>query len=193
MRCPNVSPADDILLSGLKRASRVTATAGLKDPVLKERNKSAKQLDALTTNLCKPLGEYVKGFPRIERLHPFERALLELTLREGRYETTLYQVDTVRKGMLNIGKGLTARAAKAKGPKEAVNIREEGFVEMEKYFNKGKASIDELKEIAKTLRRLPVAELQTPTVAMVGAPNVGKSSLVRVLSSGTPEVCNPKP
>ena len=33
---------------------------GLKDPVLKERNRSAKQLDALTTALCKPLGEYVK-------------------------------------------------------------------------------------------------------------------------------------
>ena len=47
-----------------------------------------------------------------------------------------------------------------------------------------------IKEIAKTLRRLPVAELSTPTVAMVGAPNVGKSSLVRVLSSGTPEVQN---
>lgn len=189
-RVPNVSPADDILNSGLKRAGRITPTKGLRDPVLKERNRSAKQLDALTTALCKPLGEYVKGFPRLERLHPFERALLELTLEDGVYESTLYQVDAVRKGMLNIGKGLTARAAKAKGPKEAVNIREEGFEEMEKYFLRGKASVDELKEIAKTLRRLPVAELQTPTVAFVGAPNVGKSSLVRVLSSGTPEVCN---
>ena len=74
VRVPNVAPADDLLLSGIKRASRVTPTKGLKDPVLKERNRSAKQLDALTTALCKPLGEYVKGFPDVERLHPFERA-----------------------------------------------------------------------------------------------------------------------
>ena len=92
--------------------------------------------------------------------------------------------------MLSMGKQHAARAAKAKGPKEAVAIREEGFAEMESYFKRSKHSIDELKEIAKTLRRLPVAELSTPTVALVGAPNVGKSSLVRVLSSGTPEVCN---
>ena len=35
-----------------------------------------------------------------------------------------------------------------------------------------------------------MAELETPTVAMVGAPNVGKSSLVRSVSSGVPEVNN---
>jgi nucleolar GTP-binding protein len=33
-----------------------------------------------------------------------------------------------------------------------------------------------------------VVELDTPTVVLVGAPNVGKSSIVRVISSGTPEV-----
>ena len=191
VRVPNVSPAVDILNSSLKRASRVTPTKGLRDPVLKERNRSAKQLQALTAGLCTPLREYVKGFPAVERLHPFERALLELTLRDGSYETTLHKVNTARKGLLEIGKGLAAQAAKANGPKEAVTIREEGFVKMEKYYtDRGMYAIDELKEIAKTLRRLPVAELQTPTVALVGAPNVGKSSLVRVLSSGTPEVCN---
>jgi nucleolar GTP-binding protein len=31
-------------------------------------------------------------------------------------------------------------------------------------------------------------ELDVPTVVLVGAPNVGKSSLVRAVSSGTPEV-----
>ena len=190
MRVPNVSPADDIITSGVKRAGRVTPTKGLRDPTLKERNRSAKQLDALTTALCKPLGEYVKGFPR-ERLHPFERALLELTLKDDKYEATLRRVDVARKAMLSIGKQHAARAAKAKGPKDAVGVREAGFEEMEAYFKRNaKQPVDELKEIAKTLRRLPVAELETPTVALVGAPNVGKSSLVRVLSSGTPEVCN---
>jgi nucleolar GTP-binding protein len=191
MRVPNVSPADDIITSGVKRAGRVTPTKGLRDPTLKERNRSAKQLDALTTALCKPLGEYVKGFPRVERLHPFERALLELTLKDDKYEATLRRVDVARKAMLSIGKQHAARAAKARGPKDAVGVREAGFEEMEAYFKRNaKQPVDELKEIAKTLRRLPVAELETPTVALVGAPNVGKSSLVRVLSSGTPEVCN---
>ena len=112
----------------MKRAGRVTATKGLQDPTLKERNRSAKQLDALTTALCKPLGEYVKGFQQRRRLHPFERALLELTLKDDKYEATLRRVDVARKAMLSIGKQHAARAAKRLGTaKDAVGVREAGF------------------------------------------------------------------
>jgi nucleolar GTP-binding protein len=42
--------------------------------------------------------------------------------------------------------------------------------------------------VQKSLRRIPAIELSTPTVVLVGAPNVGKSTIVRAVSSGTPEV-----
>jgi GTP-binding protein EngB required for normal cell division len=40
-------------------------------------------------------------------------------------------------------------------------------------------------QIAKKLRALPSVETSLPTLALVGAPNVGKSSLVRVRVSAT--------
>jgi nucleolar GTP-binding protein len=189
-RVPNVAQSKDILLSGLKRSQRITHTSGLRVPLLKERNKSAKQLDGLTTALCKPLGEYVKGFPKIERLHPFERALLELTVDPEVYAKTIAEVDQARKSMLTMGKEYSSRAKNGKTEKETKAVREEGFKNMEARFVKSQAKFEKLKEMAKKLRRLPVAELETPTVAMVGAPNVGKSSLVRSVSSGVPEVNN---
>lgn len=70
---------------------------------------AAKQLDALTKELTVPLGKWLKGFPEVISLHPFEVALLELTLGEDRYDKTLRRVDALRKRLLETGKGFAAK------------------------------------------------------------------------------------
>lgn len=50
--------------------------------------------------------------------------------------------------------------------------------------------ISELLSTHLALRRIPDIDRLVPTLVLVGAPNVGKSSIVRAVSSGTPEVAN---
>ena len=50
--------------------------------------------------------------------------------------------------------------------------------------------LNELVGFHKELRRLPVLSLTLRSVILIGAPNVGKSSIVRAISTGTPEVNN---
>lgn len=185
---PLVSPSRELLESALKRASRVPVNKKLKNEAKQAKNKAARQLDTLTKELCVPLGSYIKGFPPTERLHPFERALLELTLGAGTYETTLAKVDSLRKSTIEVGKAYATRASRALNKRDAISLQEEGFIRMEGVFSKGSAAVDDLKNVAKSLRRLPVVETKLPTVALVGAPNVGKSSLVQLLSTGLPEI-----
>jgi len=45
-----------------------------------------------------------------------------------------------------------------------------------------------LRDTRKTLGRLPAVDPETPLAVMAGAPNVGKSSLVRAISTGRPAV-----
>ena len=61
---------------------------------------------------------------------------------------------------------------------------------LESLFVKNRGVLVDLVDVTRKLRQLPKLELGIPTVALVGAPNVGKSSLVQAISSGRPEVCN---
>ena len=188
-RLPSVAAAAELKASARKRATRATPGKGLKDAA-REKSLGVKRLEAMTSAYCTPLKTYVKGFPNPDRFHPFERALLELTLSDKKYRATVEAVDVMRKGLYGIGKGYAAQVNNQRQSAEMKATTEKGMNEMEAYYAKHGRCVDDLKSIAKMLRRLPVAELETPTVALVGAPNVGKSSLVQALSSGKSEINN---
>ncbi len=189
-RLPMVSPSKEIIESALKRAERVGGNKKLKNEGARAKNRAARQLDGLMKELAAPLGTYERGFPRRSRLHPFENALLELTVGSVAYDRAVMRVTALRKASVEVAKGYAARAGKAANKKDALALQAEGFSRVEAIFNRGADAVDELKELAKSLRRLPVVDPRLPTVALVGAPNVGKSSLVQLLSSGLPEVQN---
>ncbi|XBH76187.1 hypothetical protein VPH35_102870 [Triticum aestivum] len=164
-RIPMVMPATDILMSAQRKSRNVPPTKGIQNIAKRERNKGAKQLDALMKELSVPLRTYTENFPRRRDLHPYERSLIELTFGEGYYE-----------------KSLTKR--------EAEERLTEGRKELEEVFQRGQNAIEDLINVAKALRSMPVVDPHIPTLCLVGSPNVGKSSLVRILSTGKPEVCS---
>ncbi|KIY96994.1 hypothetical protein MNEG_10969 [Monoraphidium neglectum] len=223
---PVVAPPDEQLRSAVKRAGRVAPSAAIKNEAEKERNRAARQLDTLMKELSVPLTRYLSAFPKAAALHPFEAALLDLTVGRGTYQSVLGKVrlsvvaahgaaaasarrrraaaalrlraglragrgvDSLRKAVQEVGKAYANKAAKAGSKREAAAAAEEGAEMMQKVFSRGARYVEDLKRVSKQLRSLPYVEPQLPTLALVGAPNVGKSSLVQVLSSGTPEVCD---
>lgn len=189
-KLPMVMPSSDLLHSSLRKAKRVSATKGIANIAKRERNRGAKQLDALMKELAVPLRMYVENFPNKRHLHPYERSLIELTLGDGNYEEVLGKVNNLRKKITSVGKESAALCAKSLTKKEAEERLGEGLTRLEETFIREKKAVDDLMDIAKSLRAMPVVNLQRPTLCLVGAPNVGKSSLVRVLSTGKPEICN---
>ncbi|TVU42921.1 hypothetical protein EJB05_09346 [Eragrostis curvula] len=189
-KIPMVMPATDILMSAQRKSRNVPPTKGIANIAKRERNKGAKQLDALMKELSVPLRTYTENFPKRKHLHPYERSLIELTFGEGYYEQVIGRVDALRKRITSVGKQHASVCAKSTTKREAEERLAEGRKKLEEAFQQGKHAIDDLVNVAKALRSMPVVDLHIPTLCLVGSPNVGKSSLVRVLSSGKPEVCS---
>ncbi|WCJ23078.1 P-loop containing nucleoside triphosphate hydrolases superfamily protein [Euphorbia peplus] len=189
-KLPMVMQSVDILYSAMRKAKRVPPTKGIANIAKRERNRGAKHLDALMKELAIPLREYLEKFPKRKSLHPYEQSLIELTLGDGNYEQVLRKVADLRKKVVLVGKEHAAECAKSSTKREAGERLNEGVGSLEEIFKGEGKAVDELVNVAKTLRAMPVVDLEMPTLCLVGAPNVGKSSLVRILSTGKPEICN---
>ncbi|XP_068656856.1 nucleolar GTP-binding protein 1 [Aristolochia californica] len=189
-KLPMVMPSIDLLYSAMRKAKKVSPTKGIANIAKRERNRGAKQLDALMKELAVPLRGYMENFPDKRFLHPYERSLIELTLGEGNYEKVLGRIDSLRKKVVSVGKQQASLCAKSSTKREAEESLNEGVKKLEEAFQLQGKAVDDLVDVAKTLRAMPVVDPETPTLCLVGAPNVGKSSLVRVLSTGKPEICN---
>eukprot|EP00596_Hydrurales_sp_CCMP1899_P005323 CAMPEP_0119043496 /NCGR_PEP_ID=MMETSP1177-20130426/22762_1 /TAXON_ID=2985 /ORGANISM="Ochromonas sp, Strain CCMP1899" /LENGTH=421 /DNA_ID=CAMNT_0007011733 /DNA_START=130 /DNA_END=1395 /DNA_ORIENTATION=- len=181
----------------LKGLSQVKADYSVKNLRNQERKLTAQSMDALMKGLTKPISEILNAYKTTFRnLHPFEATVADLTVvarvKAGYPDlsTILSNLKTLRAATSRIGKDYASRGSNSVSAQEAKELLVEGMKELEELYELSAeaTSFLDLVALQKDLKRIPVVELETPTVVLVGAPNVGKSSIVRVVSSGTPEV-----
>mmetsp|Transcript_5626 Transcript_5626/g.7945 ORF Transcript_5626/g.7945 Transcript_5626/m.7945 type:complete len:308 (-) Transcript_5626:67-990(-) len=154
-------------------------------------------MDLLSKEISKPLRYILDGYKRtLPILHPFEATVADLTVKartsrgEASLREVLDEVNEFRKAVLVVGKAFAAKAKSLDKKSDILAAQDDGYEKVEQLFREESFKILNLIEIQRQLRSIPVVQLQLPTVVLVGAPNVGKSSIVRALSTGTPEVNN---
>ena len=91
--------------------------------------------------------------------------------------------EELRKLYCGEGEGILTAAQEAEDLKRLLRGEEDDAA-----FSGLHLALSDMVTLQKELRRIPVLELDTQTCVLVGTPNVGKSTLVRALSTGTPEV-----
>jgi len=197
-RLPVVKSAQELIDKSKKVAHSVRADTSIKNARNRARKHGAETLDAVTKALCIPLRDCVKGYKtELRRLHPFEKVVADLTARARQKKDGLTLLDVLdemneaRKELLLAGKDWTAKAKNAETAREAAEYMAEGEERLYELFRELAAGpVENIIALQKALRTTPAVRLDTPAVVLVGAPNVGKSSIVRAISSATPEVSN---
>jgi nucleolar GTP-binding protein len=107
----------------------------------------------------------------------------------GSLKDSLEAVKELRKMTSAKAKVSIQKAANAESKNEALEELEHAFREIESIWKRDGWVLEQLLDMSRELRDVPVLD-DLPTVVLVGSPNVGKSSLVRALSTGRPEICD---
>jgi len=192
-------PSNELLSHARKAVYKtIREDKSIKNGRARARKLGAEKMDALTKAMCVPIRDVVKGYKMVfKSLHPFEAVVADLTVKarekkDGmKLELALDELNEGRKVVLDLGKGWASTIKNAPTAREAEAWLVEAEKEMEEaYKEEIGPKVDGLLELQKALRKTPSVVLDTPACVLVGAPNVGKSSIVTAISSGTPEISN---
>jgi len=197
-RLPVVKAPKELMDKAKKSARIIAADTSVKNARNRARKHGAETINALSQALCIPLRDLVKGYKREWRqLHPFERVVADLTARSRQKQDgltisiVLDDIHEARKEILASGKDWISKVKSAETAREADDVTQEGQDSLlELYDVLAAPAVSGILGVQRSLRSAPVVRLDTPAVVLVGAPNVGKSSIVREISSATPEVNN---
>jgi len=184
-KIPTVLSAEELLERSFRKAKKIQ----IHDRNILYKNKKTiiARTNSFATNIISTLEKYVKEFPSIGNLPLFYQELIDIKIDVDKLRKSLGAVDWARKTCKNI------YSKQAKSLKKSKNI---DFLKQKQQEIHGRISsvvkqvdneLNLLAEAQNLMRKFPEIH-DIPTIVIAGYPNVGKSSLLRCLSSAKPEI-----
>ncbi|MBN1281074.1 MAG: 50S ribosome-binding GTPase [Candidatus Thermoplasmatota archaeon] len=184
-KIPKVMTADQLLDQAIRRTKKI---------YIHDRNKYYQQkktviarTEAFITDLTSRLESYVKAFPTIDRLPLFYQEIIDIKIDSNHLKKSLGAVDWARKTTQMVYSTQSSTLTKTSKIDFLKQKQKEIYGRVASIVKQVDAHLLFLANAQKILRTFPTIE-DIPTVVIAGYPNVGKSSLIRMLSAAKPEV-----
>ena len=133
------------------------------------------------------LAKLVESLPQPGDLGQFYRELLSIS-GISNYEEALERLKVMRRIIRNLYLRYKARIKASFDAAESRKLSREFVGRVISVLRRNRWVLDGLREASKTIAGMPCIREDEPTVVEAGTPQVGKSSLVRALSTAKPEV-----
>ncbi|MEX2690389.1 MAG: GTPase [Candidatus Njordarchaeum guaymaensis] len=198
---PNPQELIKLALSRMDKQLRSLPTKGLLLSRVKKR--ALNKLDFLEAFFKKYLLSIIKKMPHLDTIHPFYRSIIniwssvddikiELAKIYGAYKLILRFIDRYKEKIRRINPRVNYRDIKGqkKAIKEIRKIETECFGRIFSVIKSLKKEFRHLSDIVIKMKKLPDLDPSLPVVVVVGPPNAGKSSFVKLVSNARVEIAS---
>jgi len=155
---------------------------------VKQKRLEIRRAVASGKTLASTLREMALKMPFLDRLHPFYRDLIDVSFGTQTYKHAVAKVGKAHLAVKAIAKEAITAVRTAPDKKALLEARRMYKARIIDLINDLKPELEKLREIVVFLRKLPAVDPTLFTIVVAGAPNVGKSSFVRCVSTAKPEV-----
>ena len=131
---------------------------------------------------------YVEMWPSLNALSSFDQALVEAAVGSDEYRRSLGAIQWAAERGRSIAGDTQRKILRLRDIDGFHQARRAAYGRFSSILDQVSSEIEWLGAARDTLRALPSIDSMEPCIVVAGSPNVGKSALITVLSSGEPEV-----
>jgi len=157
---------------------------------VKVRNKEMQRIGLVYSIIYDTLDNIVKTLPHVDKIHPFYRDLLDVLVGVKEYRRAILRLASARKIVEKIRKECMNLMKLAQEPKDYAHVRRSCIGRMMSVLRRNRKYIDFLASSMVKLRKIPSINPEVPTIIVAGMPQVGKSTLVKAISTAEPEIAS---
>ena len=182
----HVPNSQELLDIAFKRAMKSSAKVSKNAPIIiKAKKKETLRIKVAVKELIDRILNIIKMVPIIDELPNFYRELASILVDTDELKLTLGKLNGILPVLSQFGREYTKKLNKIKAPKEGDSLRRSAFGRISSIINKQNKNLLYLNNIRGHLREIPSIDDTMPSVVVAGYPNVGKSSIVKEISTAT--------
>ncbi|KJP86973.1 hypothetical protein AK88_03372 [Plasmodium fragile] len=182
----NAKELVDVVLSRTQRKTPTEIHKGFK--ITRIRNFYMRKVKMCQELFREKLQTTINDFPKLDDIHPFYADLANILYDRDHYKLALGQCSYVVKSVKRICQDYIKLLKFSSSLYKCKMLKISALGRMCKMVKKLQPSLVYLEEVRQNLTRLPSINPHKKTILLAGAPNVGKSSFINIVSRANVEV-----
>ena len=134
------------------------------------------------------MDQIVKSFPSIDNLHPFYNELIDILAEKDLIKSNLGSVGGIRRIIKKLTRDIKDKIRKSTNPDDIGKLRLNFYGRVSSIIKKINEQLLFLDECRFKFKNIPTFDIESPIIVIAGYPNVGKSSLIRLISTAKPKI-----
>lgn len=185
---PTIMNPKEILDKAFSRANKVQ----ISDPNYRFRIQklNMRKLSSASSTINATLEKYVKAFPSFNNIPPFYMSLIDLMFSLDNVKRSLGRIDGARKEILKISTKTSRQIQRTSKPDYMAMKLKEGYGRISSLVYNLEGDLAFLAEVREGFKKLPSIPTKHPTAVIAGFPNVGKSQIIKEISTAAPKVAS---